>query len=95
MRPHNVRALADRPASAGQRTGKAILDVPEHFDDAAAFGAKGSQEQGLKFSIPAVYSFMRCHKESFVDREGAPTGLKAAPVLNAGLPIIYDNPVPA
>ena len=56
----NVPDTTQLPSQLG---GKPILDVSEHFDDAAALGAKGSKEQGLKFGVPAVYSFMNCHGE--------------------------------
>lgn len=55
----------DNPIADGHNHvgGKPILDVPEHFDDTAAFSVKNCKEQGLKFSMPAVYSFMHCHGE--------------------------------
>ena len=56
----NVPDTTQLPRELG---GKLILDVPEHFDDAPPLGRKGSKEQGLKFGIATVYSFMRCHNE--------------------------------
>lgn len=56
-----VANVPDTPQLPSQLRRELILDIPEHLDDAAAFGGKGGKKKGLKFGIPAIYSFVHCH----------------------------------